>query len=64
MPGVFAIPELADHALAALLRVPWVQICEAYDHHQGWDDIHLKDSAIADVGQQALLNLWQNLRIL
>ncbi|MBF9132043.1 hypothetical protein I0C86_24215 [Plantactinospora sp. S1510] len=64
MPSVFAIPELAEHALAVLLRPTWEQICQAYDHHQGWDDIHLKDSAIADIGQQALLGLRRSLRIL
>lgn len=58
-PGAFAIPAMAEHPMAALLRSAWQQICIAYDQSAGWQAVVANDTAITDAGQEAVLNLWQ-----
>jgi hypothetical protein len=58
-PGAFAIPGIAEHSMATLLHSTWQQICAAYDQNASWQAIAASDTAIADAGQEAVLNLWR-----
>ncbi|GAA4729799.1 hypothetical protein Prum_067440 [Phytohabitans rumicis] len=58
MPGPFVLPEIGEHSLAQLLQPPWQIIRTTYDRHVGWRNIDANDTAIADAGQEAILDLW------
>ena len=59
LPGVFAIPQIAEHPMGNLLHPAWQQICAAYDQYADRTSIAASDTAIADAGQEAVLNLWR-----